>query len=162
MSCRPTYRRRRPERTLLYRTVQTQFETWLALARAGAVNGEPVPGYVEREFRRRPARAGAPAALLRPSAVTLEIRLPVGSYIPTLRRRDGIPEAGTCRAKDLVKRGEFFLRQPLSKSTLVAALPQAFVYSAFGCHLRARGELDEAESELLLATARSAHGDRTL
>ena len=46
------YRRRRPERTLLYRTVQAHFETWLALARDGAVDGDPVPAYVEREFRR--------------------------------------------------------------------------------------------------------------
>jgi len=46
------YRRRRPERTLLYRTVQTHFETWLALSRDGAVDGDPVPEHVEREFRR--------------------------------------------------------------------------------------------------------------
>ena len=32
----PLYRRRRPERTLLYRTVQANFETWLALTRDGA------------------------------------------------------------------------------------------------------------------------------
>ena len=47
-----TYRRRRPERTLLYRTVQAHFETWLALRRGELDDGEPVPGYVEREFRR--------------------------------------------------------------------------------------------------------------
>lgn len=35
----PPYRRRRPERTLLYRTVQAHFETWLALTRDGAVDG---------------------------------------------------------------------------------------------------------------------------
>ena len=46
------YRRRRPERTLLYRTVQTHFATWLALTREGAVDGDPVPAHVEREFRR--------------------------------------------------------------------------------------------------------------
>ncbi len=46
------YRRRRPERTLLYRTVQTHFATWLALRRDGCDHGDPVPGYVEREFRR--------------------------------------------------------------------------------------------------------------
>ena len=33
-SCPTPYRRRRPERTLLYRTVQTHFATWLALRRA--------------------------------------------------------------------------------------------------------------------------------
>jgi len=46
------YRRRRPERTLLYRTVQTHFATWLALTRDGAIDGDPVPAHVEREFRR--------------------------------------------------------------------------------------------------------------
>ena len=51
-SCPTLYRRRRPERTLLYRTVQTHFATWLALARDGSVDGDPVPAHVEREFRR--------------------------------------------------------------------------------------------------------------
>ena len=51
-SCPTPYRRRRPERTLLYRTVQTHFATWLALTREGAVDGDPVPAHVEREFRR--------------------------------------------------------------------------------------------------------------
>ena len=46
------YRRRWPERTLLYRTVQTHFATWLALRRDGCEDGDPVPGHVEREFRR--------------------------------------------------------------------------------------------------------------
>ena len=44
------YRRRRPERTLLYRTVQTHLATWLMLAGEG--DGDPVPAHVEREFRR--------------------------------------------------------------------------------------------------------------
>ncbi len=51
-SCPPPYRRRRPERTLLYRTVQTHFATWLALQRDGCADGDPVPVHVEREFRR--------------------------------------------------------------------------------------------------------------
>ncbi len=42
------YRRRRPETTALYRVVQRHFETWLAERRAC----EPVPRYVERDFRR--------------------------------------------------------------------------------------------------------------
>ena len=46
------YRRRRPQRTLLYRTVQAHFETWLALSRDGAGDGNTVPAHVEREFRR--------------------------------------------------------------------------------------------------------------
>jgi tetratricopeptide (TPR) repeat protein len=56
------------------------------------------------------------------SDATLEIRLPVGSYVPTLRQRDGQTGAATRRARDLVERGEYFLRQPLSKPTLEAAL----------------------------------------
>ena len=47
-----TYRRRRPERTLLYRTVQAHFATWLALRRDGCADDDAVPDYVEREFRR--------------------------------------------------------------------------------------------------------------
>jgi tetratricopeptide (TPR) repeat protein len=56
------------------------------------------------------------------SDAALEIRLPVGSYVPTLRRRDAQSEAATRRARDLVERGEYFLRQPLSKTTLEDAL----------------------------------------
>jgi hypothetical protein len=44
------YQRRRPEHTLWYRTVQTHFETWLALA-AGPDDASP-PAYVEQAFRR--------------------------------------------------------------------------------------------------------------
>lgn len=171
---------------------------------------------------------------------TLEIHLPVGSYVPTWRHRNAPADAATRRARDLVERGEHFLRQPFSRSTLEAALErfdaalrespdqvaalvgmgrawlnlatgwhgdprpaadhasealqraleldpshatahallgailhqfefnwprarthferalaeapqQAFVHSAFGCHLLARGETAEAERELLLA-----------
>ncbi|MCC6194849.1 MAG: hypothetical protein IT518_10320 [Burkholderiales bacterium] len=46
------YRRRRPERTLLYRAVQSHLETWLALHRSGCDDADPLAGYVEREFRR--------------------------------------------------------------------------------------------------------------
>jgi hypothetical protein len=47
-----TYRRRRAKRSLLYRTVQTHFETWLAL-RGGELNdADPVPDSVARELRR--------------------------------------------------------------------------------------------------------------
>ena len=45
-----TYRRRQPECTLLYRTVQTQLATWLALQDDGT--GGCAPAAVEREFRR--------------------------------------------------------------------------------------------------------------
>lgn len=44
------YRRRQPERTLLYRTVQTHLATWLALQDDGA--GACAPAVTEREFRR--------------------------------------------------------------------------------------------------------------
>jgi hypothetical protein len=49
--CR-VYRRRRPERTPLYRAVQGHLETYLTLAREGHNEGASVPQYVEREFRR--------------------------------------------------------------------------------------------------------------
>lgn len=44
------YQRRRPERTLWYRIVQTNLETWLELATGPS--GESPPAYVERSFRR--------------------------------------------------------------------------------------------------------------
>ena len=44
------YRRRQPERRLLYRTVQTHLATWPALHDDGA--GETAPAVAEREFRR--------------------------------------------------------------------------------------------------------------
>jgi tetratricopeptide (TPR) repeat protein len=52
----------------------------------------------------------------------LEFRLPVGSYVPTLKWRAPADEAETRSAKDLVERGDHFLRQPLSKRTLEQAL----------------------------------------
>jgi hypothetical protein len=58
------YRRRRPERTLLYRTVQTHFETWLARSRDEQDGASP-PAHVEREFRRYP-RMRHPCPRLRP------------------------------------------------------------------------------------------------
>ena len=44
------YQRRRPERTLWYRIVQTNLETWLELSTGPS--GESPPAYVERSFRR--------------------------------------------------------------------------------------------------------------
>jgi hypothetical protein len=44
------YQRRRPERTLWYRIVQTHFETWLALL-TGQGDESP-PAHVEQAFRR--------------------------------------------------------------------------------------------------------------
>ncbi len=57
------------------------------------------------------------------SRAALEIRLPVGSYVPTVRRRAaaGDGDTATLRATDLVERGEHFLRQPLGCDTLEEA-----------------------------------------
>ncbi len=53
---------------------------------------------------------------------TLEIHLPVGSYVPMLRRRESASYGITDRARDLVERGEYFLRQPLSQEAMKLAL----------------------------------------
>jgi hypothetical protein len=45
------YRRRRPERNVLYRTVQTHLATWLELS-CDSRQGASGPAHVEREFRR--------------------------------------------------------------------------------------------------------------
>jgi hypothetical protein len=45
------YRRRRPERTALYRLVQLHLETWLACRRERDPDGVPIPRHVERELR---------------------------------------------------------------------------------------------------------------
>ena len=45
-----TYRRRQPERTVLYRTVQSHLATWLELAQDES--GRSAPAHVEREFHR--------------------------------------------------------------------------------------------------------------
>ncbi|MEO8525557.1 MAG: tetratricopeptide repeat protein [Caldimonas sp.] len=55
---------------------------------------------------------------------TLRIELPIGSYVPVIAQRlrpQYAPDA-TRRARDLVERGEHFLRQPLSEATLTDAL----------------------------------------
>ncbi len=51
--CGPApYCRRHPEQTALYQVVQQHLETYLALAGEGDWDGQRVPAYVEREFRR--------------------------------------------------------------------------------------------------------------
>jgi tetratricopeptide (TPR) repeat protein len=54
----------------------------------------------------------------------MRIELPVGSYVPVIALREPAPALpeGTRRARDLVERGEHFLRQPLSQATLEQAL----------------------------------------
>ncbi len=56
--------------------------------------------------------------------VALRIVLPVGSYVPVLLEPATLPPTAeaTRRARDLVEHGEHFLRQPLSRLTLEAAL----------------------------------------
>ena len=46
------YRPRRPERTLLHRLVREHLETFLALARQGHAEIDPVPCYIEGAFRK--------------------------------------------------------------------------------------------------------------
>jgi hypothetical protein len=46
------YRRRRPDKTVLYRVVQAHFETYLCRCGEGNWDGSAVPAHVEREFRR--------------------------------------------------------------------------------------------------------------
>ena len=46
------YRRRRPERTVVYRLVQEYLETWLVPKREIDPDGDPVLSYVERDFRK--------------------------------------------------------------------------------------------------------------
>ena len=46
------YSRRRPEHTVLYQLVQQHLETYLARAREEDGDGQRVPAYVERAFRR--------------------------------------------------------------------------------------------------------------
>ncbi|MEO8849638.1 MAG: tetratricopeptide repeat protein [Casimicrobiaceae bacterium] len=53
---------------------------------------------------------------------TIEIFLPVGSYVPVLRRREDAGEADSRQARDLVERGEYFLRLPLSQENLELAV----------------------------------------
>jgi tetratricopeptide (TPR) repeat protein len=53
---------------------------------------------------------------------TLELHLPVGSYVPMLRRRENVADADSRQARDLVERGEYFLRLPLSQENLELAL----------------------------------------
>ncbi|HEV8688877.1 MAG TPA: tetratricopeptide repeat protein [Ideonella sp.] len=54
----------------------------------------------------------------------LRIELPVGSYVPAIAPTETTPPSPdvTRRARDLVERGEHFLRQALSKETLEQAL----------------------------------------
>ncbi len=46
------YQPRWPERTVVYQVVQRHLETWLEQTRARDPDGEPLLGYIERDFRR--------------------------------------------------------------------------------------------------------------
>jgi hypothetical protein len=50
--CTRVYRRRRPERTVLYQVVQHNLESWLAQLRETDPDNDPIPWYVERDYRR--------------------------------------------------------------------------------------------------------------
>ncbi len=54
----------------------------------------------------------------------LRIGLPVGSYVPQLVASNTLPRSAeaTRRARDLIERGEHYLRQPLSQANIEAAL----------------------------------------
>jgi hypothetical protein len=45
------YRRRRPERAVLYRLVQQHLETYLTARREADPDGVPIPRHIERELR---------------------------------------------------------------------------------------------------------------
>jgi len=47
----PGYRRREPEKTVLYGVVREHLETFLADARAASPSGAGYPAFVEKEFR---------------------------------------------------------------------------------------------------------------
>ena len=55
---------------------------------------------------------------------SLRIDLPVGSYVPLVRKRESERTASEAmlRGQSLVERGEHYLRQPLARQTLEAAL----------------------------------------
>ena len=50
--CTGVYRRRRPEHTVLYQVVQSHLESWLAHHREAEPDDDPIPWYVERDYRR--------------------------------------------------------------------------------------------------------------
>jgi len=45
------YQPRRPQESDVYRVVQHNLESWLVAAREASPDSDPIPGYVEREFR---------------------------------------------------------------------------------------------------------------
>jgi hypothetical protein len=45
------YQPRRPEKTVVYRVVQQHLETWLAQVRVAEPDSDPVPPFIERDFR---------------------------------------------------------------------------------------------------------------
>jgi len=68
-----------------------------------------------RRLRQRLAKYYAGAG----ATDTWEISLPVGSYVPTIRRRDAVNRSsGSRRARDLVERGDHFLREGIFRDAL--------------------------------------------
>ena len=46
------YRRRQPDRSVVYQVMQGHLETWLAGCRQADEEGLPVAGYIEEDFRK--------------------------------------------------------------------------------------------------------------
>ena len=46
------YRRRQPERSVVYQVMQSHLESWLAGCRQADEEGSPVAGYIEQDFRK--------------------------------------------------------------------------------------------------------------
>lgn len=128
-----SFRSARRHRALLHHLVaRLQADDTAALKEsvlAVEVFGRPASGFdpardsiVRVEARRLRARLAAHHAGEGRHA-PLRIELPVGSYVPVLVPAPGLPQAveATRRARDLVERGEYFLRQPLSADSLQAA-----------------------------------------
>lgn len=83
----------------------------------------------------------------------LRIELPVGSYVPLVTSRDPAepPPESTRRGRDLVERGEHFLRQALSRETLEQALAR-FDEALRETPLHVRALVGAARAWLNLAT----------
>ena len=84
-ACTPgVYRRRRPERTLAWQTVQAWLATWIA--HHDEADAESVPAYVQRELKRL-SGVRHPRARLRAGALSgLHGRVPGGFLLQRQRR----------------------------------------------------------------------------
>ena len=119
-------------RKLLRHLVQRALEGDLAALKESVIAVEVFGRSVERFDPRRDTIVRVEARRLRQRLdahyrgsgrqTTLRIVLPVGSYVPQVRRHAPPPAKASRRARDLCERGEHFLRQPLSLHSLQQAL----------------------------------------